>query len=720
MRNLTALKTQINDHDWSPLISDPCPSKNMDCVHTQLSDIIDRCIPYKERRINRKQLRREAWLTASIKLSIDRNKKLYAKMLKGECTKSKYSNYNKVLRKTIRLAKVQFYQNMCSEYKTQTKKLWGLINEISGKHSNKTGLIDYLKIDSVNEYSAKRISDHFAKYFAGVGKEFAEKIPKATQSITAYLKLLQSNKSSLFLEPTCKKEVKRIVSTLPAKTSSGHDNISNILLKEIIDPLANILVDIFNKSMATGIFPLIMKLAEVVPLYKSKEHYLENNYRPISLLMTISKILEKIMYTRVYSFLQNTGQIYNNQYGFRANHSCEHAVGQLVGSVVKGLENKHNVACVMLDLSKAFHTIDHSILLSKLELYGVRGQPLAWFQSYLTDRKLRVKCRTISSPTETKSEYHSIHYGTPQGSCLGPLIFLIFISDLHLNLSTSECIQFADDTTLVFVHRNQNYLRYCMESELAIVQNWFNANRLTLNIGKSSYLLFQGHTKTLRKFNIALNNIEIPRVTHSKFLGTWIDERLKWEIHANKILTKLKCGTGMLRRSKNLLSKKAKRLLYYGQIHSHLAYCLGIWGSMLPMQMIHKLSKAQKTAVSLIDPNKKSELVFQENRILTLTKMIHLEQCKLGYKLCHNLLPKRLEENMTRDHRQHSIAKTHQYSTRSKKIPNLPQASGSKYRLSFLYNSIKLYSDLSYTVKQSKNLHTFVKLCKQQCLIAKT
>ena len=428
-----------------------------------MTDIINRCIPYKECHIYRKQLRREAWLTASIKLSIDRNKKLYAKMLKGECTKSKYSNYNKVLRKTMRLAKVQFYQNMCSEYKTQTKKLWGLINEISGKQSNKNGLIDYLKIDSVNEYNAKRISDRFAKYFAGVGKEFAEKIPKSTQSITAYLKLLQSNKSSLFLEPTCKKEVKRIVSTLPAKTSSGHDNMSNILLKEIIDPLANILVDVFNKSMATGIFPSIKKLAEVVPLYKSKEHFLENSYRPISLLMTISKILEKIMYTRVYFFLQETGEIYDNQYGFRANHSCEHAVGQLVGSVVKGLENKHNVACVMLDLSKAFDTIDHSILLSKLELYGVRGQPLAWFQSYFTDRKLRVKCRTISSPTETKSEYHSIHYGTPQGSCLGPLIFLIFINDLHLNLSTSECIQFADDTTLVFVHRNQKYLRYCIE-----------------------------------------------------------------------------------------------------------------------------------------------------------------------------------------------------------------------------------------------------------------
>ena len=161
VRNLTALKTKIKDYNWSPLISDPCPSKNMDCIHIQLSEIIDKCIPYKEHCINRKQLRREAWLTASIKLSIDRNKRLYAKMLKGECTKSRYTDYNKVLHKTIRLAKVQFYQNMCSEYKTQTKKLWGLINEISGKHSNKTSLIEYLKIDSINEYSANRISDRF-------------------------------------------------------------------------------------------------------------------------------------------------------------------------------------------------------------------------------------------------------------------------------------------------------------------------------------------------------------------------------------------------------------------------------------------------------------------------------------------------------------------------------------------------------------------------------
>ena len=299
--------------------------------------------------------------------------------------------------------------------------------------------------------------------------------------------------------------------------------------------------------MTIGEFPNITKLAEVVPLYKNKEHYFESNYRPISLVTTISKIVEKIVYQRVYSFLQNTGQIYGNQYGFRANHSCEHAVGQAVSSIVKGLENHHYVACVLLDLSKAFDMIDHKILLKELELYSIRGNALNWFESYLTNRKLRVKCRTMSDPTEIRSDKQEVHHGTPQGSCLGPLIFLLFVNDWNLNLGVADHIQFDDDTTLVFIHRNQNYLHYCVENELTIVQDWFNANRLTLNVGKSSYLLFQGNKQSSSHFQIVLNKIEIPRVRYATFLGTWIDDKLSWEMHTNKILTKMKCGLGMLR-----------------------------------------------------------------------------------------------------------------------------------------------------------------------------
>ena len=468
-----------------------------------------------------------------------------------------------------------------------SKKLWRLINEISGKKNDKSDLIEYLKIDDVKEYNSQNISNTFAKYFAGVGKKFASKINLPKRHVHDYLRLLQSHQTSLFLSPTCQQEIKKIVSSLPSKSSSGHDNISNVLLKEIFDQISQVLVEVFNKSMTQGEFPTIMKLAEVVPLYKGKEHYLETNYRPISLLPTISKILEKIIYKRVYSFLQNSGQLYKNQYGFRANHSCEHAIGQVVGTIVwKVLENKQYAACILLDLSKAFDMIEHSILLKRLELYGIRGSALSWFESYLTNRTLRVKCRTISNCSESVSKEQLVEYGTPQGSCLGPLIFLIFVNNLHLHLKDSECIQFADNTTLVFTHKNLNYLRFSIEKELSIVQDWFNANKLTLNVDKSVYLLYHNHNQNIPAFNIELNGIVIPRVKEAKLLGVWLDDKLKWDTHANKLLNKLKCGIGMLKWSKNLLSNKAKKLLYFGQVHSNLCYSICIWGSMLQSSML--------------------------------------------------------------------------------------------------------------------------------------
>ena len=195
-----------------------------------------------------------------------------------------------------------------------------------------------------------------------------------------------------------------------------------------------------------------MKYAEVFPLHKGKEKYLSTNYRPISLLITISKILEKVVYVRTYNFLNNTGQIYESQYGFRAKHSCEHAIQELVGKILKGHEkNKHTLA-VFLDLSKAFDTISHTVLFEKLDQYGIRGNCLDWFKSYLSNRKMRVKC--ITSEGQEYSDFLEIEYGTPQGSVLSPLIFLVFNNDLHLHLNYSNCILFADDTTIYSTHKD--------------------------------------------------------------------------------------------------------------------------------------------------------------------------------------------------------------------------------------------------------------------------
>ena len=530
--NIAALKEHLNTYDWTGLLNSSDVDVNVDTLSNVLNYETELCTPVKSRKIHGGQLRREPWLTAQLKRCIDKSKRLYRASIRKKSTQCEvniYANYKKTLRSAIRAAKRLYHNNKCVEYQNNSKKLWQVINDIIGKNRDKSTTLDYLTIDGIKEYGAKKIANSLAKHFSNVGQQYANKIPSPNKSVEVYLQALQRNHDSLFLHPCNKTEVSKLIQNLPNKNSHGYDNLSNIMLKWIADELLTPLCIIINQSLETGCFPAGMKLADVVPLFKSKDRYVESNYRPISLLSTMSKILEKVVYNRVYNFLNQTGQISDKQYGFRAKHSCEHVVGQLIGSILKNLENKKTTVAVLLDLSKAFDTIKHDIMLKKLELYGIRGTPLLWFQSYLAERRLRVKCRTTCSNEETYSDTYSIEYGTPQGSCLGPLIFLIFVNDMSLHISDGDIIQFADDTTLIFGHRNTNYLKFCIEHELAVLQDWFYANKLTLNVEKSVYLLFE-RNKSNGDLNISVCGKKLPRCSSAKFLGTWIDDLLNWNV----------------------------------------------------------------------------------------------------------------------------------------------------------------------------------------------
>ena len=322
--------------------------------------------------------------------------------------------------------------------------------------------------------------------------------------------------------------------------------------------------------MVEGIFSTEMKKADTVPLYKGKEKCDKNNYRPISLLLTMSKVIEKIVYKRTYNFLNESGQVYTSQYGFRSGHSCQDAVAELVGEITRNKDMGLHTIGVFLDLSKAFDTLEHQVLLDKLSKYGIRGTPLDWFRSYLTGRKLRVKCMIESTQKQEYSDYCDVEYGTPQGSCLGPLLFLVFVNDLHRNLELCYDIQFADDTTIYKGHRNMRYLKWCIETDLKNVSYWFRANKLTLNVSKSVYMIFS--KKDQKDLVIELGDIKLPRVPSTKFLGLWIDENLNWNEHHSKLKTKLKRNLTLLKQGMNYLNSSTKKILYYAQIYSHITY----------------------------------------------------------------------------------------------------------------------------------------------------
>ena len=720
-RNMTALKNHLQSYEWKTILAEQDVNCCMSSFHNMLTSEMELCIPMVTRTINPKRIRREPWLTASLSKCIEKNKKNYCRALRNNNNpniRTHYLAYNKILRKSLKLAKQEFHREKCREFQHNTKKLWRLINKISGRINDKSSTIDCITIDGVKQYQGSIIANSLASYFANVGQKFAEKIPKSNISVKSYLEALQNNTQTLFFNPCSVEEVCSLVRELPAKRSSGFDDVSNILLKELIPYLCEPLCILINRSLENGIFPDLMKLAEVVPLYKGKAHDQETNYRPISLLTTMSKVMEKVVYKRVYEFLTRTGQICDTQYGFRSKHSCEHAIAQLVGTVLKNLENKRTTISVMLDLSKAFDTIEHSIMIQKLELYGVRGVCFEWFKSYLEQRQLRVKCRVTSTQEEAVSDNYIVNYGTPQGSCLGPLIFLIFVNDMHLHLTDVDSVQFADDTTIIFSHKNVNYLKYCVERELAVLNDWFKANKLTLNIDKSVYMVFD---RTGRKDlkELVLGDKSIKQVKETKFLGTWLDDQLNWKAHMTRLLTKLKCGLGMLQRSKNFLTTRAMKLLYYGQIHSHLCYAVSVWGPMLSKGQLNTLKGIQNKCLKLINSTYSTRERHLRLKILSIEKLIDLEQSKLGYKLCHQLLPVVLTRLLKSDQNNQDMEKLHSYSTRQKAIPHRPSAKLGLYRNSFLYRSISTYSNLPLELQQLPNLNIFNNRVKAHLLALK-
>ena len=463
-----------------------------------------------------------------------------------------------------------------------------------------------------------------------------------------------------------------------------------------------------DKSLNEGLFPELMKLADISPLFKSKLENDANNYRPISLLLTISKVLEKNVYQRTYTFMETTGQIYNSQYGFRSQHSCENTVSELTSEIVKGLQNGMYTLALFLDLSKAFDTLEHEVLLEKMYRYGIRGSSLNWFKSYLEYRKIRVKCHIASSSRLEYSDYQTVNYGTPQGSCLGPLIFLIFTNDLHQHLNHCASILFADDTTLYKTHRNLNYLKWCIQDNMLTLTDWLRANKLTLNLEKTICLLFQ-QSGSCKELEINIDTVTIRTSKETKFLGMWLDRHLTWSTHVQKLITKLKCNTNLLKQGNKLMTKDCKRLVYFAHIQSHLQYGILLWGNSVNSQQNNKLAKIQASCLEYIDPN-------TENKILRIDSLIELENSKFGYKLIHGLLPKKTESACMFDQNKSNLNKTHRYQTRHKKTPNVPIRMNKQYRASFLNKGSQSLLTIKSEIRDKPNLKSFSSALKEYLL----
>ena len=429
--------------------------------------------------------------------------------------------------------------------------------------------------------------------------------------------------------------IMQLISKLKSKDTKGHDLISNNLLKAIKHEIVKPLTFIINQSLKTGTFPDRLKVARVRPLFKKGDNQLITNYRPISILPSLSKIFEKVMHMQLTYYLESNSLMATTQYGYRSGHSTELASLELVDRIYGHLENNDIPCAVFCDLSKAFDCLSHPILLGKLEYYGIRGIPLQLIKSYLQNRTQFVQINSTMSTTT------SINIGIPQGSVLGPLFFNICINDIKNCTNKFDIVSYADDTTLIstidsFTSPNTN-ISDNINSELENVNKWLAAQKLCLNVLKTKYMMFHTPQKRIPELHLSINNIDIEKVDSFNFLGLVLDTHLKWNFHVRKVANKLTHINWILSKLKHIFPQKILKTIYSSLIESHINYCLVLWGT--NYDRIFKLQKKAVRTISLAHYKSHTSPLFKSLGILNIKDMYNIGLLKLYFKIKNGTIP---------------------------------------------------------------------------------
>jgi hypothetical protein len=434
----------------------------------------------------------------------------------------------------------------------------------------------------------------------------------------------------------------KTITSLKNKGSTGFDGVSNRTVKALKNELLIPLQMVINDSLETGYVPEELKEAKVIPLYKSGLANDFSNYRPISLLNVFSKILEKCVYFQLYDYFAQKIMT-KTQFGFRKGAETLHCITSFLRNM--DTDDPSFRAAVFIDLKKAFDTVSHKILIRKLQLYGLAPTAVKWIESYLTGRSQKVLVNGCIS------DRLWIDCGVPQGSILGPLLFLIFINDLPDATSLFTSL-FADDTTFQESGASIAELQAKLQISLNLAANWFDANQLTLHPNKTRYILFNSRGKSL---DIYLKGIKLKQIAnHSeersfKFLGVHIDELLNWSYHISHVASKLNKIYFALTRIKNYFPLKLKIGLYNALFKSHLEYCVPIWGHAKGIAKIEKIQKRMIRSLFYGKGFAHTEPLLKKHGLLKFRDIYYKRTAQVCYKLLFGFAPESVKNIITLD-----------------------------------------------------------------------
>ena len=651
--------------------------------------------------------KREPWMTMEL-LSLMRKRDRLSKI------KERRAEYKKIRNEIVtksRKARRDYLTNQVNDHIGDTKKHWKIVKDAINKSNNKSEVTTNFYYQDKWVDNDQENASNFNSYLANIGKETNENVGKPNMGAKDYLmKHVQKNQFSLLFSDVNSENVIDACKKFTNKTSSDAAGFQQYVILQDIDILAPVLAHLINISQQKGVFPENAKIARVIPVYKNKgDKHLYGNYRPISLLPIFSKIMERLIYNKVFDFLVRYEILFESQYGFRSGHNTTHATLDFAQTIEDAIEQNNYAIGVFLDLSKAFDTLNHEILLMKLDHYGIRGKEWKWFHSYLHGRSQYVEFNGYKStklPLET---------GVPQGSILGPLLFLLYINDLP-SATKLKCVIFADDTNLLISGDNFVEIAGTLNAELDLVSDFFKANQLMLNAKKTKMICFRRKAPPddISKVAVYLDGESLKFEEEAVFLGLTLDSNLNWDKHCTNVANKISRNNSLINRMKNFLPPSSLKLLYNSFIQPHIQYGQAVWGG-CSGQSKQRIIKIQKRAIRTV--TKSYHLAHTEPRMKKMRLLnfddLYKQQCML---LCHDCVRHRAPQQITKL----IVLEQTSYSTRNKsnnplnlKIPNLKTRVGSQ---SFRVKGPKIWNEIPTEIKNVDKKQTFKSSIKSSFL----